>query len=70
MLERKNEASRLDHYKSGQIEERRGNRRPAAAAPIAEKKIETTETNSQLSPTVIALALAVVLLLVITAFAM
>ena len=70
MSDNKNEASRLDQYKSGQLEERRGSRRPAAAVPVAEKKIETAEENTQLSATSIALALSVVLLLVIAFFAM
>jgi hypothetical protein len=70
MSDNKNEASRLDLYKSGKLEERRGSRRPAVVVPVAEKKIETSEENTQLSATSIALALSVALLLVIAFFAM
>jgi hypothetical protein len=70
MSERKNEASRLDLHKSGQLEERRSSRRPAVAVPVVEKKIETAEENTQLSATSIALTLSVVLLLIIAFFAM
>lgn len=70
MSDHNNEPSRLDLYKSGKLEERRGSRRPAVAVAVKEKKAETTNENTQLSPTIIALGLSVVLLLIITFIAM
>lgn len=69
MPDSKNEPSRLELYKAGKLEERRGSRqRPPVVA--AAEKVETDDGSIHLRPTVIVLALTVLALLVITFIAM
>ena len=69
MQERKNEASRLDLYKAGKLEERRG---PRQRIPIVEeaKQVEVDKTETPLRPEIIALGVLVIALLVITMVAL
>lgn len=61
----KNDHSRLELVKAGKLDERRSPR--ASIIPAQEEvKIEETENNFKLTPEIIAIALMVVMLLVLT----
>jgi hypothetical protein len=69
MPDRKNEASRLDLYKAGKLDERRDSRKRATIVEEA-KETEVEEAASHLRPEIIALGVLVIALLVITLVAL